>query len=165
MTIFFSSSGDGTPGQWPGSIWSLARKKGSLWPLGTVASQSIERNLAKVTSSADGIFHKMLRLLEGDQTAFKIGEEYSCRNLQGQAGARRSDIILSGNKCKACVELSPLRMSKHEKIHMYNRKLWNMDNVTPARHSSELGRWRQENGMKSSRSPLVDQPGLHATLS
>lgn len=40
--------------------------------LGTVASQSRERSLAKVTSSADGIFRKMRRLLEGYQTALKI---------------------------------------------------------------------------------------------
>lgn len=87
MTIFFSNSEDGITGQWPGYIWSLARKSGSLWPLGTVTPQSLERNLAKVTSSADGIFHKMLRLLEGDQTAFKVGEEYSCR-IRGQAGGQ-----------------------------------------------------------------------------
>lgn len=115
MTIFCSSSGDGTPGQWPGYIWSLARKSGSLWPLGTVTSQSIERSLAKVTSSADGIFHKRLRLLEGDQTAFKVGEEYSFRVHKDRQGARESDVTLSGNKCKAYVELSLLRMSKHEK--------------------------------------------------
>lgn len=61
----------------------------SLWPLGTVASQSLEKNLAETTSSVDGIFHTMLRLLAGDQTAVKIGEEDSYRIYKDRQGGRK----------------------------------------------------------------------------
>lgn len=54
-----------------------------------MASQSLEKNLAETTSSVDGIFHTMLRLLAGDQTAVKIGEEDSYRIYKDRQGGRK----------------------------------------------------------------------------
>lgn len=66
-----------------------------------MASQSLEKNLAETTSSVDGIFHTMLRLLAGDQTAVKIGEEDSYRIYKDrQGGQERMTSSCSGTNAK-----------------------------------------------------------------